>query len=918
MKRGTALQPRARARSAAPALAGRVIRLSAPARYGLAVAFALAAILVRLALDPVWGIRFPYITLFPAIMVSAWLGGLGPGIVTTAISGTAAEYFWIEPRGAWVVADKSELLGVLIFVVVGVVISALNEAWRRGTDAVAESEERLSVTVSSIGDAVIATDDRGRVTQLNPIAAALTGWTHEDAVGRPLKDVFVIVNERSRQPVENPVDRVLKEGGITGLANHTVLLSKDGREIPIDDSAAPIRTTDGRMVGVVMVFRDITERRRVERDHAALLERERAAHDETERSRRSAETAVEQLRVALEAGRMGTWEYTMRTGIVKWSPGLEAIHGYSPGTFPGTFDAFRDEIYPADRNHVLTAIRQAVEQRRDHQIEYRIVRTDGSVRWVEGRGQLFFDEREQPDRMIGVCTDITERKNADERFRLAVEAIPTAMFVVDQHGTVVLTNKETEHLLGYTREEILGQAVDRFVPARLGEGYQRPRTGIERDLYVLHKDGTEIPVETGFNRIETADGLLILAAVTDIRERKAVEDAREQLLVREQVARADVERASRLKDEFLAVLSHELRTPLNAVLGYAHLLSAGDLSPERAEHALEAIQRNAQAQARLVESLLDLSRIMAGKLELNVEHLSAAAILDAAIEVIRPDAEAKGIVVDVSVPAGEVALAGDGGRLQQVLWNLLSNAIKFTPHGGRVDVRVTEHASQVAIQISDNGQGIGPDFLPYVFDRFRQAESHKGRSPAGLGLGLALVREMVQAHGGSVVAASPGEGRGSTFTVTLPLATALPPSEDRPAQPEETLASLSPLEILIVDDDGDARDLLTLLLESRGATVSSVSSAKEALSAVSTRRPDVLLADLRMPEEDGYSLIRQVRASERERETGRLPAIAVTAYASASDRERAIAAGYDAHVAKPVDPDALARAIAKAAKAENV
>jgi CheY-like chemotaxis protein len=383
----------------------------------------------------------------------------------------------------------------------------------------------------------------------------------------------------------------------------------------------------------------------------------------------------------------------------------------------------------------------------------------------------------------------------------------------------------------------------------------------------------------------------VLAAVTNITERKQVEEERAQLLAREQTARADIERASRLKDDFLAVLSHELRTPLNAVLGYAHLLSSDLLPADRTKHAFAAIQRNAQAQARLVESLLDLSRIMAGKLELDLQDLDVLKLVESAVDVIRPEAEAKGIAIDVVVPAPAPTLTGDGGRLQQVLWNLLSNATKFTPRGGRIGIQVLRQDSEISIQIRDTGQDIKSEFLPYVFDRFKQADGHNGQSPSGLGLGLALVREMVNAHGGTVVADSQGDGHGSTFTVRLPVSTVTTSQSAHAARSDVRVTSLPGLDILVVDDDGDVRDLLALLLESRGAAVRTASSSTEALEAIVGGRPDVLLADLGMPDEDGYSLIRKVRAHEREQQAPRLAAIAVTAYASAKDRQQAIAAG---------------------------
>ena len=280
-----AFQRETHARSESPPIAGLAIRLSTPARYGVAIVAAIIAIFVRLALDPVWGVKLPYITLFPAIMVVAWLGGLWPGILTTLITGTAAAYYWVQPSDSFRITEPSEWLGLIVFVAVGVVISALNQAWRSSAAALAESEGHLKVTLASIGDAVIATDAQGCVLHMNPVAERLTGWTEAEATRKRLDQIFVIINEQTRRPAENPVGRVLREGMVVGLANHTVLISKDGREIPIDDSAAPIRTSTGDVIGIVMIFRDVIERRRSERERAALLESEQAA-------RAAAEAAV--------------------------------------------------------------------------------------------------------------------------------------------------------------------------------------------------------------------------------------------------------------------------------------------------------------------------------------------------------------------------------------------------------------------------------------------------------------------------------------------------------------------------------------------------------------------------------------------------------------------------------------------------
>jgi protein-histidine pros-kinase len=352
----------------------------------------------------------------------------------------------------------------------------------------------------------------------------------------------------------------------------------------------------------------------------------------------------------------------MATGDVKWSPGLEAIHGYAPGGFPGTFEAFREEIHPDDRDRVLENVAEAAGGGRSHHIEYRIRRADGTIRWVEGRGRLFRDGTGRPERMVGVCSDVTERKQAEETFQWAVEASPAAMVAVDREGTIVLVNAMTESLLGYARREMVGRSIETLVPARLRhqhEGHRRsfasePRRrpmGAGRELYALRKDGAEVPVEIGLSPVQTADGPLVLAAITDITERKRIEDERAQILARERAAREEMEKANLQKDEFLAFLSHELRTPLSAILGWAGLLKDGMLPSEGARGAIEAIHRNAQAEARLVESLLDLSRIRSGKLELEREPLDLAPVVRTTIDMFRPEADQKGLRLEAVLPS---------------------------------------------------------------------------------------------------------------------------------------------------------------------------------------------------------------------------------------------------------------------------
>ena len=713
-------------------------------------------------------------------MLSAWIGGFGPGIFSTILSSVSAAYLWLAPARALGVASPGGLVGLAIFWVVCFAISSLHEASRRAMRSVAEAEERLRATLVGIGDGVIATDERGHVTRLNPVAESLTGWVESDALGRPLAEVFVIVDEESRRETPSPVAKVLVENQIAGLANHTILVARDGRETPIDDSAAPIRDDDGAAIGAVLIFRDVSDRRRVERERAILLEKEQAARHE-------AAAAEQQLRLALEAGRMGTWQWTIGSGTVKWSPGLEAIHGLAPGTFPGTFDAVQHEVHPDDRERVAEAIRGAVAQGGPYRAEYRIVRADGSMRWVEGVGQVFRDQHGRSSHMVGVCSDVTDRKQAED----------------------------------------------------------------------------------------------------------ALKDA------------------DRRKDEFLAVLSHELRNPINAVVGWAQILKSGALSGDTVRHGLDVIERNARAEARLVESLLDLSRISTGKLDLQLRALDLRSVASAAVENARPIAKGKDVAVALENAAEPVPLLADAARLEQVMTNLLSNAVKFTPAGGQVRVQLERTGSRAIVQVIDTGKGIAPEFLPFVFDRFRQADSRRERHHGGLGLGLAVVRELVQAHGGTVTADSAGAGLGSTFTITLPIRTVIEPEASKLATNagEHPGVAIHGVRVLVVDDDQDARELLAIALEGHGAAVRTAPSAAEGMRQLEQDRFDVLVADIGMPDEDGYSFVRRLRARENDQRLTRLPAIAVTAYGAASDRDEAFRAGFDVHLPKPVDPDALVRAV---------
>lgn len=523
----------------------------------------------------------------------------------------------------------------------------------------------------------------------------------------------------------------------------------------------------------------------------------------------------------------------------------------------------------------------------------------------------------------------TERKQR-EWLRTTLASIGDAVIATDVDGVVTLVNAVAEKLTGVGIEAVgrpLGEvfrAVDETrqpipdpVAAALSRGGPAP---LGAGVTLLALSGAEYPVEGSAAPIRAEGGhpqgvALIFGDRTEARRAEA---ERAALLAREQEARAEAERASRTKDEFIATVSHELRTPLNAVLGWARLLRTGRLDAGSTVRAMEAIERSAMTQAQIVDDLLDVARIVRGRLKLDVREVDLSVAVEAAADTVGPAANAKGITLDLQLEPGAGLVRGDPGRLQQVVWNLLANAIKFTPPGGRVEVRLCRLPDRVRLQVQDDGTGIDPGFLPHVFERFRQADSSPTRAHGGLGIGLAIVRHLVEAHGGSVAAASAGRNQGACLTVDLPLPIDLPRPEPRqtgrswprltPGLTDDHI--LSGLHVLVVDDDADTLEAVRHLLEQAGARVSTAATAADAFQALAVEPPDVLLSDIGMPGEDGISLIRRIRGLDPDH-GGLVPAAALTAYTQASDRERALGAGFQAFLAKPVDPLELAEAVAR-------
>jgi PAS domain S-box-containing protein len=505
-------------------------------------------------------------------------------------------------------------------------------------------------------------------------------------------------------------------------------------------------------------------------------------------------------------------------------------------------------------------------------------------------------------------------KELDDKFfcRIVESETDHAVIGIDLEGRILSWNAGAERIFGYTQEGAVGKSFSiLFTPEDRQSGapereLETARTrGSAGDFrWQMRKDGSLFWASGFVNPLkDEADNLIgYVKVVHDATEKKLAEERLKESLAREQEARGEAERANRSKDEFVTLISHELRSPLNAILGWTRILRSGRRDEQVLDRGLEVIERSARMQARLVEDLMDTARAASGKLKLEVRPTDLAEVIEKAEEVVRPTAEAKGISIDDHLDRNVGQITGDPDRLQQVIWNLLSNAIKFTKEGGRVEVSLERVDPYVQITVRDTGQGIRPEFLPYMFDRYWQADVFGGRRAGGLGLGLTLVRQLVEMHGGSVEAESEGEGKGATFTVRLPVRAVY--AAEPEGAPSSGPRTLSGVWAIVVDDEADARALVTSVLELRGARVTAFGSAREALDLLMDDkgpRPDILISDLSMPDEDGISLIRKLREWERRRRHDVLPAIALTAFGRAQDRANVLEAGFQTHVAKPVE-----------------
>jgi PAS domain S-box-containing protein len=832
--------------------------------------------------------------------------------------------------------DDAELLAVTLENARSIFLARqrAEEELVQARDALAQQSHLLRVTLASIGDGVITTDPAGRVVMLNSVAAELTGWTAAEAQGRPLGDVFQVISERTRQPVPNPAERVLREGRIVGLANHSLLIRRDGTETPIDDSAAPIRDDQGQILGVVLVFRSIAERRRADE----------ALHGTQAR-----------LAAIVESSQDAIISKGLDARILSWNTGAERLFGYTAEEIIGQSVL---KLIPDDRQDEERMILEQL--RRGEQIEhYETVRITKQGRRIDV-SLTISPVRDEAGRIVAaskIARDITARKRAARRLavqngisrtladsaslaeaaegilRLICEQLDWdvgELWYLDERGT------RLRHLELYHKPDVLDA---RFEAASRGRTFERG-VGLPGRIWAEGR-AICIPDVTRDNnspraRVAIADGLrgafgfpirlyesvlgVIVFFSREVREPDA-ELVEMMTAVGSQVgqfaerqrAQAALRDADRRKDEFLAMLAHELRNPLAPIRNAVQIVRAKAPREPDLQWATDVVERQIHQMTRLVDDLLDVSRITRGKIVLRRELVDLAAVIGSAVEASRPLVEKWGHKLTVTLPPEPIPLEADATRLAQVFLNLVNNAAKYTDPGGRIAITAERHGQHVAVVVRDSGIGIPADSLRTIFEMFAQVERSIERSEGGLGIGLTLVRRLVEMHGGTVEARSAGAGQGSEFEVRLPLAAArvdraspgLAPGDTQPRR-------VAARRILIVDDNQDAADSLGLLLRMSGNDVETAHDGVAAVESATAFRPDIVLMDIGLPRLNGYEAAQRIRQQQGGRN---IILVAVTGWGQEEDRRRCLEAGFDHHMTKPVEYEALQRLLAAAVRA---
>jgi PAS domain S-box-containing protein len=731
-----------------------------------------------------------------------------------------------------------------------------------------------------------------RFLEINPVFEQQTGL--RQAVGKT-----------ARQLLPDIEDHWIKIYGQVALTGESVRFENGSEAMNRWFDVYACRTGQPEERKVAIVFKDISDRV----SHEAERERSSAILRQSEEQSRNILESINDAFFAVDENWRFTYVNQIAYTLLDRKPG-DLIGKIFWSEFPGVNDSEFEQLHRRAMSDRVAGSVTAFYP--DHQRWYEV----HSYPAAKGVTMYFRNVTDQIQAQAALQQTTAELERQLQKFNAVMSSVPDFIYMFDLSGRFIDVNKPLLDLWQKTSAEAIGKnffeldyPVDLAVKLHLQiQEVIQTRQPLKDEMpFTTSAFGTRA-YEYIFVPIFDANGAVeMVAGVTrDITDRK-------KLLQREQAAREAAETANRIKDEFLAVLSHELRSPLNPILGWSKLLQQGKLDAAKTKTALATIERNAQLQSQLIEDLLDISRILRGKLSLNVMPVELSKVILAALETVRLAAEAKSLQIQTTFSPDVVTVIGDAGRLQQVVWNLLSNAVKFTFQGGQITVTLTQTGTDAQLQVTDTGKGINADFLPYVFEHFRQEDGATTRKFGGLGLGLAIARQIAELHGGRIWVESPGEDRGATFTVQIPLAprfSELPSTE----QSSVSTSDLSGIHILVVDDDADSRDFITFVLEQAGAIVTPVASGIEALQAIEQSVFDLVVSDIGMPEMDGYALIQQIRALKPKRQ---IPAIALTAYAGEIDQQQAIAAGFQAHIAKPVDPNAAIAIVVQFTKRAN-
>jgi PAS domain S-box-containing protein len=750
--------------------------------------------------------------------------------------------------------------------------------------ALFEQREWMRVTLSSISEAVVTADANGDITFLNAAAQSLTGWTQAEAAGLPLEAVVHIINEESREPAENPAARALREGTIVGLANHSLLIARDGTERPIDDSAAPIRDDEGDVAGVVLVFRDCSERRRHERAEEEALS--------------YAEEIVATLR---EPFLVLDGSLRVMTANASFYRAFHASEDETLGRFLYELGDGQWDI-PLLRTLLEEALPQAIAVN-DFAVEHDFPAIGARSMLLNAR--RFEPEGEHPNLILLAIQDVTEQRRSDAalhdselRFRRLFQTAKDGILILDAAlGTIIEANPFMCGLLGYELDDFHGKELWEIGLFRDKNASQDAYRELRANGYIRYehlplknKNGDEVEVEFVSNLYTVGDRQVAQCNIRDITQRCGMErQAKAQA-----VAMADLHRR---KDEFLAMLSHELRNPLSPILNAVHLLHLQGNENLIQQEARRIIERQVGQLSHLVDDLLEVARFTSGKIRLYPVRLDMRGVVERAVESARPLIDGRGHELTVDVPAEPIWLDADPTRLEQVVVNLLNNAAKYTDDGGRIWLGARSEGHEMVLSVRDTGVGIDLEQFPDIFDLFTQADRSLDRSQAGLGIGLSLVQRLVEMHRGTVAARSEGLGRGSEFTIHLPL----PPT---PA-PEPPLASGGSAaraahvgRVLVVDDNVDSAEVLATLLRLSGHDVRTVYTGPTALAAAAAYRPDVVLLDIGLPELNGYEVAQRLRQDPQLKGVW---LVAMTGYGDEADRQLSQEAGFDRHVVKPMD-----------------